>query len=248
MTRPYGAALRDWFGGDRSGGLILTSDLGEHEELPVEVFFREPDAFFSFERAALDLCRGRVLDVGAGTGLHALVLQERGHDVVALEVDPEAAKIAGERGVLDVRREDAFAFHDSEPFDTVLMLMNGVGIVGTLDGLARYLDHVRDLLAPGGRLLLDSADLRSEGESREGRSPEREDGRYIGEAQIQLEYRGLRGEPFQELYVDPDTLSRVAEEAGWSAEVVHRAADGVGYLALLEPDPGRDGTAAAPGG
>lgn len=247
MSRPYGAALRDWFRGDRGGGLALRSDLGEHDEMPVEVFFREPEGFFAFERTAVELCRGRVLDVGSGTGLHALVLQELGHDVVALDVEPDAAAIARERGVRDVREADVFEFEDDSPFDTVLMLMNGVGIVETLEGLARYLGRVERLLAADGQLLLDSADLRSEEEKAAGASPRREDGRYMGEAQIQLEYRGLRGEPFRELYVDPDTLFRVAGEAGWTAEVVHRSEDGIGYLARLVRGGDGGGPFASPG-
>ena len=55
---PRGRALQDYFAGDTDATIIVFSDFGEHEEIPVSIFFREPSAFFPFERAALELCRG----------------------------------------------------------------------------------------------------------------------------------------------------------------------------------------------
>lgn len=228
---PYGRALRAYQDGDRAAVIEMRSDLGEHEEIPVEVFFRAPADFYSFEREALERCRGRVLDLGAGTGVHSLALQGRGLEVVAVESDPEACRILRERGVRKVVRADAFEFAGG-PFDTVLMLMNGAGLAGTLEGLGDLLEHLPGVTSPDGQLLLDSADLRPTG----ARVPfwRRQDGRYVGEVQIQLGFGGERGEPFPELYVDPDTLAAVAEERGWASRVVLDEEDG-SFLARLTP-------------
>lgn len=229
---PYGRALRAYQAeADEAMELTMRSDLGESDTLPVSVFFRGPDEFFSFERDALRRCRGRVLDLGAGTGVHSLALQERGLEVVAVEIDPEACRVMRERGIRRVVRADAFSFRGG-PFDTVLMLMNGAGLAGTLHGLGALLAHLSGLTAPGGQILLDSADLRSEPE-RGTPFARREDGRYLGEVQIQLGFAGEWGDPFPELYVDPDTLSAIAIRAGWRAEVVLEEEDG-SFLARLE--------------
>lgn len=243
---PHGRALMDYFHGDVSAALVVHSDRGECDELPVKVFFREPAEFWAWERAALDLCRGRVLDVGAGTGCHSLALQERGFSVRAIDFVPEAVEIMRHRGVREVRRDDLLDLLNQLPdgrlesFDTVLMLMNGAGIVETLSGLDRFLQSAHRLVAPGGQILMDSTDVRPKvamaGES--GPTDERsngqirEDGRYIGEIQFELEYQGKKGAPFAQLYVDPVTLSRYAETAGWSSNVVVEG-EGGGYLARL---------------
>lgn len=229
----------DWHRGDRSATLTLHSNLGERDRIPLALFFREPDDFFPFEQAALDLVRGRVLDVGAGTGVHALPLQRRGFEVTAVEILPEAVEILRERGVRRVVRGDLFEV-DPGCFDTVLMLMNGIGPVGTLDGLDRFLAIADRWLEPGGQILVDS------GEAVEAEPPARspEDGwnwpssgsGYRGEAWIRLEYRGEVGSPFSELYVDGGTFGERARLAGWGFQTVFEDETGA-YLAHLTKSP-----------
>jgi SAM-dependent methyltransferase len=233
---PHARALRDYHEGARTATIIVHSDLGEHEELPVAIFFRGADEMFPFERAALELCRGRVLDVGAGTGVHSLYLQERGHDVVAIDLMAELVEIMRERGVRDARAigvHEAIATWEDEKFDTILMMMNGIGILGTLGGLDDFLAKVGWLLEPGGQILLDSGPANIVGDAEEAAEVARaEEGRYPGEAWIELEYAGEKGPPFRELYADSETLSERAETAGWRVEIAYREGFG-GYVARL---------------
>ncbi len=229
----HARALRDYFAGDTDASLILHSSLGEHEEIPVAVFFRGPDDFFSFERVALELCRGRVLDVGAGTGVHTLYLQDRGFDVCAIDVLPDAVEIMRRRGARDARLADIREFK-AGPFDTILMMMNGTGILATVEGLDLFLRDVPRLMSSGGQIILDSGPGRVSGEPDEAavEVPMQEDGAYYGEAWIELEYDGERAPPFRELYVDSETLATHANGADFDCEVVFRDELG-GYVARL---------------
>ena len=221
----HGRSLWDYFNGDTGAVITIHSDLGEHDEEPVAGWFRTPGTSWAPEQTALELCRGRVLDVGAGTGLHSLVLQERGLSVCAIDFVPEAVEIMRRRGVNDVRRADIWEF-EGGPFDTVLMFANGAGICETLVGLDRFLQWAPRLLTPGGQILMDSTDVRGQA----GRTW-REDGRYIGEIEFQLEYRGEMGAPFLQLYVDAETLTDHVRSAGWSVDIVARERSS--YLARL---------------
>jgi SAM-dependent methyltransferase len=229
----------DYFNGDQAAKIMVTNDLGEVEELEIAAWFRQP-AETGPERAALDLCWGRVLDVGAGTGLHALELQARGLQVCAIDVVPEAVEIMRRRGVIDARLGELHTFSES-PFDTVLIFANGAGLAESLSGLPALLETLARLVAPGGQALLDSTDLRprdAEAAAAAGWVRDsaglwrRSDGRYIGDLQFQLEYRGEKAPPFPQLYVDPDTLTAVAASRGWRCEVVERGRGG-SYLARL---------------
>ncbi len=229
---PHGAALRDYFLGKSDAKLRLHSSAGEHEEIPVSVFFRGPDDFFPFERVALPLCRGRVLDVGAGTGVHSLYLQTLGLEVCAIDVLPQAVEIMRARGVHDVRLADVRELSGGR-FDTILMMMNGIGVLETLSGLDRFLRTATRLLNPGGQILLDSGPANVVGEAHQAAEVvDTEITGYPGEAWISLEYLGVVAPPFRELYADAETLTERAEAAGWACEILHR--DELGsYVARL---------------
>jgi SAM-dependent methyltransferase len=233
---PYARALRDYFEGDTSATITLHSNLGENDSLPMNLFFRTPRDFFDFEIAALEHCRGRVLDAGAGTGVDALELQRRGVDVTAVDILPEAVEIMRKRGVKDARDGDMFRLNSGERFDTVLMMMNGTGPMETLDGLDRFLDRAPRLLNPGGRVVLDSAEAQYVEPMQHAPRIEWPDepSLYLGESWIRLEYDGDLGSPFRELYVDHATLEGHAERAGWRCEVVFHEENGA-YTAVLTP-------------
>ena len=228
----HGRALRDWLDGARNTFVEVVDDEGEVDRVAVEVFFRGPDELEDWERLALAACKGRVLDLGAGAGCHALALQALGLSVTALEVSQDAVEVMQQRGVRDARRttsenwanvalhgkayrpglseSQAHALAESaaaraasaQRFDTVLLLMHGAGLAGDLDGLETLLAQARAVLAPGGALIVDS----------------RDPGCGAAVAELHIVYQGQRGQPFDWLYLDADTLCDLAREAGFDAE------------------------------
>jgi SAM-dependent methyltransferase len=230
---PHAEGLLAFERGDREAAITVVDDLGDTDTLPAAWFYRAEEELPPLERAALLLCRGRVLDVGAGAGAHSLALQRRRLEVCAVEVLPELVDLLRRRGVLDARVAGALDLPDGR-WDTILMLMNGLGLPETLAGLERFLSLAGRHLSPGGQILADSTDVRHLAASDAGPDgyPVRSDGRYVGEIQFRLTYGELEGEPFSQLYVDPDTLAAVCERHGWSAEVVAEADHGA-YLARI---------------
>ncbi len=231
---PLGAALLDFHHGETDAEIVVISDLWEDEPTPVAVYYRPVgQALPALERGALALCRGRVLDLGAGAGRHALELQAAGHDVVAVDPLPEAVEIMRDRGVADARRGDLGAVA-GERFDTVLMLMNGLGVVGNLHGLGRLFEDLPRVLNPGGRLVCDSADLAAVlGDE----SPDildellRPDA-YLGEVEFSLRYGSLEGPRYPWIFVDPNTLEIIANAAGLEVEITGRGGRG-SYTAVV---------------
>lgn len=244
---PHGLAIGDCFAGDRRATVTAHRSDGAVYPMPARIFFRTPRAFPPLERFALRECRGRVLDIGAGAGCHALALQRRGFAVTALDVSHAAVRVMRAQGVTDARVADVFRFGplrrgsrggrggEGAPYDTLLLLMNGIAIVGTLAGLRRFLRRVRPWLPADGRILLDSMDLRRDpGYSRAALARSRRRGRYFGEIRYAFEYRGRRGPAFPTLFVDPRTLLREAARVGWRGQVLYEEEDG-SYLARLSP-------------
>jgi SAM-dependent methyltransferase len=232
---PLGHALLDYEAGDHQAALEVIMEDGNRLPLPAAAFFDPPNELPDVELVAFEFCLGRVLDVGAGAGRHTLELQNRGHEVVALDVCPEAVAVMARRGVEDPRRGDVFQHQDPQPYDTLLLLMNGLGLVGDLAGLDIFLAYAHTLLAPGGQIIVDSSDLRSIDDVDElARAAERQRcGRYRSETRQQLEYGGLKGRPFGWLYTDQDLLTIHAKRQGWHPQVVFEDEEGTFLCRLV---------------
>jgi SAM-dependent methyltransferase len=230
---PHGLALRAFFEGDEEAQLIIRRDDGLAQPVPVSHFFRPQAEFSPIERAALERCRGKVLDIGAGSGLHSLVLQGEGTTVMAIDISREAVEIMAKLGVREVLAADVLQF-DRGPFDTLLMLGHGIGMVEDLPGLVSFLRHARDLAVEGGQLLLDSLDVRQTADPDHVAYLEanRRAGRYLGEIRLQFEFGGTAGPFCGWLHVDPDTLADRAERVGWDCQTVV-VEDSGDYLARL---------------
>ena len=137
-------------------GLMIDGE--EDEPMASALFFRGQQELNEAEAFALSLCRGRVLDVGAGAGCHALLLQERGFEVVAVEKSAGGCDVMRSRGVKNILETDVMDVN-AGMFDTILLLMNGFGIAGTEEGLIELLLHLKGMLAPGGKIIGDSTDI-----------------------------------------------------------------------------------------
>lgn len=217
MDKPdiQGKALLDYFLGKEEVHLTLHTSYGVVEEMPVEVFFRDRRDFSKLERLALRGCRGKVLDVGAGAGSFALELQQEGLQVKALEYSSLSCHILRQRGVQDVIQVDIWQYKE-EKFDTLLLMMNGLGLAGKLNRLSPFLLHLKGLLQPGGQIICDSSDITylyaATG------LPEAE---YFGEIQYCYEYEEEEGAWFSWLYVDADTLAIYCDSLGLKLQVLH---------------------------
>ncbi|MFA4986518.1 MAG: class I SAM-dependent methyltransferase [Candidatus Brocadiia bacterium] len=204
---PMGTALVTYSKGDFDATLSVIREDGDVARFAAKFFFRDYWALDEIERSALDMCSGRVLELGAGVGGSALYLQRKGLEVVALDCSPDCVALMKKRGVIRAVVGDAFRYEE-RGFDTVLSLMNGAGLFGTMAAFEDYLSRLDALLNPGGKFIFDSYDLRKVADPRERayQAYLTGQGRYFGEYLTRLEFSGRCGEPYRTLHLDPDTL------------------------------------------
>lgn len=238
-AEPLAAALMDHHRDGRPRRVVALRGDGIEFEIETEEYFTLEGELAALDRIALARAGGRVLDVGAGTGRHALALQAAGCEVVAIDVSPVCVELCRERGVRDARVLDVTTLASGPAddalgrFDTILFGMQTIGVAGTGAALRELLVRLRSRLEPGGCLLADSSALRIpwEGTALPGGADE-------GAIVLSTRYGRLRGEPFPWLYLDESRLAAVARAAGFDVEVLGRV-EGGEYLASLRVGAGR---------
>ena len=224
---PMGRAIADYHKSKKASKLRVFSPMFEEDEIPLATLFRSYEDMPEIERKALDMAKGRILDVGAASGCHSLVLQDRGMDVTAIDISPLSVETMKERGVKKVLEQDFFELGSQQDFftlegqyDTILMLMNGIGIVGTLERMPEFFKQLDTILASGGQVLCDSSDISYVFETEEGIIELPDDMGYYGEHSFRMQYKDTIGEPFDWLYIDADTLKQKAGRCGYAVELV----------------------------
>lgn len=229
---PMGAAIADYYKNGRAGKLRVFSSQFDEDEIPVSQLFRTYDEMPALEQEALQLAGGTILDCGAGSGCHALALQEMGKEVQAIDISPLSVEVMQQRGVRQAYCVNLFDENYLQKFDTILMLMNGSGIIGKLENMGAFFAKMKQLLNPGGCIYMDSSDLRYLFEDEDGSFLIDLAGGYYGEIDFRMQYKQVKGEPFDWLYVDFQTLSYYAAENGFQAELV-KEGEHYDYLACL---------------
>lgn len=232
MGDPFGHAIRDYFTTGIDAEIVVNSNYTEDERIPASYFFRTEVEMPEPEIAALKNCRGKVLDVGAAAGCHAIILQERGFDLTAVEKSPLAAWVLNSRGIRNVVCADIFQFTGNS-FDTILLLMNGAGIGGTVDGLKKLLFHLKNLLNKNGQILIDSTDISYLFEEEDGSVwMDLANPAYFGEMEYEVRYHREQDQ-FEWLFIDFKLLAEVAGETGYSCKLVQEGTN-FDYLAQLQ--------------
>lgn len=229
---PMGAAIRDYHLLGKAARLRVMSSMFDEDEMPVDHLFRTFDNMPHLEQKALNMAYGKVLDIGAGAGCHALALQERGMDVKAIDISPLSCKVMKERGIKDVECVNLFCKQLQGKYDTLLLLMNGTGIAGKLSQLPALLNRLKELLSEEGQILIDSSDLKYIYENEDGSMDIDLNAPYYGEVDYQMQYRDIKGEPFDWLYTDPMLLASVSKQCGLQCQIMEQG-EHYDYLAKL---------------
>ena len=231
--KPLGLAVKEYYEGNKKAFYTLYRDDGKKETCPVSVYFRQPKDFYSAEKQILEFCRGKVLVAGAGAGAHSLELQDRGCQVLAIDISPENCEVLKKRGQKNVLCFD-FLSYRGEMFDTICLLGRNIGMTEKLANLSSFFNHINSLLKPAGMVFLNSWDFRYSQDPLDitYRNRNENHGRYFGEVKYRMEYKGIEGKELGWLYLDFETLKNFSGKAGLSCEIITKDLNG-NFLAKL---------------
>jgi len=233
MKDLFGKAILDYQTNNYPEDIITETSISEADEMPVSYLFRTYDEMPKLEQKALELAKGKVLDIGCGAGSHSLVLQnERSLEITAIDISENAVKACQLRGLKNVFVQDILDLDVTIKFDTILLLMNGTGIFGTLKETGKYLQKLKSLLNENGQILIDSSDLiYMYDQDEDGAYSIPADG-YYGELTFTVQYKGETEDTFPWLYLDYNTLQNAAIANGLQCELILEG-EHFDYLAKL---------------
>ncbi|MBI1185470.1 methyltransferase domain-containing protein [bacterium] len=227
---PLGKALLRYFEtGEEQLIQVLSKDFSP-DVYKASYFLRSFTEMPVQEQKALALCCGKILDAGAGSGSHSLWLQQKGFDVTAIDTSAGCVQTMKLRGIKNAFKQ-SIEKHEGK-YDTILMMMNGIGLCGKLKNLLQFLQHLKSMLLPGGIVLADSSDLFHlfvDLDSDEQLGFHKD---YLGEVDFQFVYENERSKWFHWLYLDHKTFEQYATEAGFEFDVLYMQKDS-SYLARL---------------
>lgn len=231
MKDLMGQAIWDYYQNGKAENLLTETSISEIDDLPVEYLFRDFEDMNLIEQKALELSKGKTLDIGSGAGSHSLYLQnEKGLEILALDISPKSVEVSKLRGVKNVLCSDILNF-SGKTFDTVLLLMNGTGIFQSLDQIDLYLEKLYSLINQDGQILIDSTDILYMYDRDEDGGIMVPADHYYGEVDYFMHYKLDTEKPIKWLYLDFETLSRAVENNGFKIEKILQEEDS--YLARL---------------
>jgi len=231
MLDLFGRAILDYQTNNEPQDLITETNISEADDMSVAYLFRSFNEMPKLEKKALQLSKGKILDVGCGAGSHSLYLQEKGFDVTSIDISENAIQACQLRGLKNAHVQNLLDIQN-EKFDTILLLMNGTGIFGTLAQTSLFLQKLKSLLNPNGQILIDSSDIiYMFDEEEDGSKWVPADG-YYGELTFTISYKNQTEEPFPWLYLDYNTLQNAAHANGLNCELITEG-EHFDYLAKL---------------
>jgi len=227
---PMGQAIVDYAKNKINKDIIVVSEICDDDVIPSEYLFRTYDQMPKIEQLALSRCEGKILDVGAGAGIHANYLIEQGKEVSCIDISALSVAFLKAQNI-EARHLNFFNL-ENEQYDTLLFLMNGLGIAGTLSNLEFTLLKAKSHLTKNGRILCDSSDIKYLYEDDEGGYWIDLNAGYYGDFKYQMLYESHASDWFDWLYVDFETFKTTAEKVGFEVELIHE--EDQQYLAELK--------------
>ncbi len=229
----FGKALMSYYSGETKEYFIERDD-GHTDIIQTATYFEDYEKWPLNQREAIKEAKGTVLDVGCGAGRVALQLQKQGLKVVAIDISPDALKVAQMRGVKDCRLMDVTRLEFPENyFDTIIAYGNNFGIAGGIMETQKLLEIYYRVTKLDGILITSIIDpLQTDNPAHlRYHDNNRLKGNPPGLVKIRIGFKGEYGEYFKLLMVTRDELSELIKP-GWKIEKIYDSKEGE-YIAIL---------------
>jgi cyclopropane fatty-acyl-phospholipid synthase-like methyltransferase len=218
----FGLVLNNFSHGDKTPYSMVRDDgWVEYPNDPAE-YFRVNDWYIQH-------AKGKVLDVGCGSGSYMLALQKKGHEVHGMDIDANCVKTCKERGLQSVWRGNILkpGYFTRRRYDTIVLAGNNLGIAGNVGNLKKMLRHFHSITTQNGIVLGEGLNFAATKNMlhKKYHALQKKKGRFPGTMTIRIDYKDMVGEWFDWMHTPLKELKAVATETGWSVEATESKSD-----------------------
>lgn len=235
----FGRGMWDTFQGKPSNQIIERDDGNFDATHSTSVYFSSFDDWFDIEKKAISYARGRVLDVGCGAGRHSLYLQGKGLEVLGTDNSPLALEVCRQRGLRQTALVPAQRLSRKlGQFDTILMLGNNFGLVGSYEGAKRLLKRFYKMTSKEGKIIAASTDPYAGNVDPDHLAYHKANlacGRMGGQVRVRVRYKRFATPYFDYLLVSKKEMEDILEGTGWGVEK-YIDSEGPAYIAIVEKE------------
>lgn len=197
---------------------IVERDDGLTNAILAKGYFSGYDDWHPIEQKAMQLVKGRVLDVGCGAGRHSLYLQKKGFDVLGIDVSPLAIEVCKLRGLkkAKIMSIEAVDFNPNS-FDTTLMMGNNFGLLGSFSKAHRLLKKFHRMSSENALILADTRDpyKTDNPDHLEYHKLNKKKGRMGGQVRIRIRFQNYVSGWFDYLMVSKEEMNAILNGTGW---------------------------------
>jgi SAM-dependent methyltransferase len=222
---------------------IVERDDGLTNTIFAKGYFFGYEDWHPIEQKAMQLVKARVLDVGCGAGRHSLYLQEKGFDVLGIDVSPLAIKVCKLRGLKQakVMSIEDLGFKPNS-FDTIIMMGNNFGLFGSFSKARELLKKFYGITSENALVIAETCDPYKTDDPNHlaYHRLNKKKGRMAGQVRIRIRFQNYVCGWFDYLMVSKEEMTEMLKGTGWTVkEFIDSEASK--YVAVIEKNDRIDG-------
>jgi SAM-dependent methyltransferase len=232
----YGFEIFDHFRGEEVFEIVEREDGYIDASSGPRYYFLDYEDWPLHHQEAIKFAQGRVLDIGCGAGRVSLYLQEKGHNVLGIDISPKAVEVCRERGLSNIEILSITQISSKlGQFDTIVMLGNNFGLFANPSRAKWLLRRFHGMTSDEGCILAESNDIYTTDEPVHLAYQEsnRQRGRMSGQIRLRIRHKRMKTPWFDYLMVSKDEMEAILLGTGWRITKIFKS-EGSNYIALIE--------------
>lgn len=233
----YGHQIWAYFQGKESYEVVERDDGFVGLSQGAKAYFAEYQDWPEHQKIAIKFAKGRVLDIGSGSGRLALYLQDQGYDVTCIDNSALAIRVCNERGVKKAKVLPIEKIHQFAPdsFDTILMFGNNFGLFGGFKKAKSLLKKMHKITSSDALIIAESRDPYPTDKPAHLKylAFNRKRDRMSGQLRIRIRFQEFIGKWFDYLLASRDEVQEILQGTGWRVKKFIDSEDSV-YISVIE--------------